>query len=51
MCHVIIPPKSFLSVQDDQYVKSEQVIAEIQEEIHWSTDVYHASEFFYNRKR
>jgi DNA-directed RNA polymerase subunit beta' len=27
--HVIIPPKTFLLVQDDQYVKSEQVIAEI----------------------
>nr|YP_010150944.1 RNA polymerase beta'' subunit [Sesbania cannabina]QJQ80022.1 RNA polymerase beta'' subunit [Sesbania cannabina]QQV73304.1 RNA polymerase beta'' subunit [Sesbania cannabina] len=27
--NVIIPPKSFLLVQNDQYVKSEQVIAEI----------------------
>nr|WRO39571.1 RNA polymerase beta'' subunit [Corethrodendron fruticosum] len=67
--NVIIPPKSFLLVQDDQYVKSEQVIAEIRAgtytfnlkervrkhiysdsegEMHWSTDVYHASEFMYS---
>nr|UQU69116.1 RNA polymerase beta'' subunit [Geoffroea decorticans] len=64
--NVTIPPKSFLLVQNDQYVESEQVIAEIragtytlnlkekvrkhiysdsQGEMHWSTDVYHASEF------
>lgn len=67
--NVIIPPKSFLLVQDDQYVKSEQVIAEIRAgtytfnlkervrkhiysdsegEMHWSTDVYHTSEFMYS---
>nr|YP_009141417.1 RNA polymerase beta' subunit [Lathyrus odoratus]AIL55943.1 RNA polymerase beta' subunit [Lathyrus odoratus] len=67
--NVIIPPKSFLLVQNDQYVKSEQVIAEIlagtytfnlkervrkhiysdsEGEMHWSTDVYHASEFIYS---
>jgi len=67
--NVIIPPKSFLLVQNDQYVKSEQVIAEIRAgtytfnlkervrkhiysnsegEMHWSTDVYHASEFLYS---
>nr|YP_009771249.1 RNA polymerase beta'' subunit [Smithia erubescens]QIT01951.1 RNA polymerase beta'' subunit [Smithia erubescens] len=64
--NVLIPPKSFLLVQNDQYVESEQVIAEIrggtytfnlkekvrkhiysdsQGEMHWSTDVYHLSEF------
>ncbi|RYR03497.1 hypothetical protein Ahy_B06g082482 [Arachis hypogaea] len=64
--NVRIPPKSFLLVQNNQYVESEQVIAEIragtytlnlkekvrkyiysnsQGEMHWSTDVYHASEF------
>lgn len=67
--NVIIPSKSFLVVQNDQYVKSEQVIAEIRAgtyifnlkervrkhiysdsggEMHWSTDVYHASEFMYS---
>nr|YP_010513729.1 RNA polymerase beta'' subunit [Tephrosia onobrychoides]UXL85300.1 RNA polymerase beta'' subunit [Tephrosia onobrychoides] len=67
--NVTIPPKSFLLVQNDQYVKSEQVIAEIRAgtytlnlkekvrkhvysdsegEMHWSTDVYHASEFRYS---
>nr|YP_009141792.1 RNA polymerase beta' subunit [Vicia sativa]AIL56317.1 RNA polymerase beta' subunit [Vicia sativa] len=67
--NVIIPPKSFLLVQNDQYVKSEQVIAEIgagtstfnlkervqkhiysdsEGEMHWSTNVYHASEFLYS---
>nr|YP_009680112.1 RNA polymerase beta'' subunit [Campylotropis macrocarpa]AYA54259.1 RNA polymerase beta'' subunit [Campylotropis macrocarpa] len=67
--NVIIPPKSFLLVQNNQYVKSEQVIAEIRAgtytlnlkekvrkhvysnlegEMHWSTDVYHASEFRYS---
>nr|BEG71901.1 RNA polymerase beta'' subunit [Astragalus macropelmatus] len=67
--NVIIPPKSFLLVQNDQYVKSEQVLAEIRAgtspfnlkekvrkhiysdsegEMHWSTDVYHASEFMYS---
>nr|YP_009868291.1 RNA polymerase beta'' subunit [Pterocarpus santalinus]AZP79330.1 RNA polymerase beta' subunit [Pterocarpus santalinus]QHD47777.1 RNA polymerase beta' subunit [Pterocarpus santalinus]QKG62686.1 RNA polymerase beta'' subunit [Pterocarpus santalinus] len=67
--NVTIPPKSFLLVQNDQYVKSEQVIAEIragtyalnlkervrkhiysdsQGEMHWSTDVNHAPEFFYS---
>ncbi|KAK7827644.1 dna-directed rna polymerase subunit beta'' [Quercus suber] len=45
--------KSFLLVQNDQYVQSEQVIAEIraepiQGEMHWSTDVYHAPEFTYS---
>nr|YP_009141491.1 RNA polymerase beta' subunit [Lathyrus tingitanus]AIL56017.1 RNA polymerase beta' subunit [Lathyrus tingitanus] len=67
--NVIIPPKSFLLVQNDQYVKSEQLIAEIRAgtytfnlkervrkhiysdsegEMHWSTDVYHASQFMYS---
>ena len=67
--NVTIPPKSFLLVQNDQYVESEQVIAEIRSgtytlnftervrkhiysdsegEMHWSTDVYHASEFTYS---
>nr|YP_010144919.1 RNA polymerase beta'' subunit [Exacum affine]QQL92323.1 RNA polymerase beta'' subunit [Exacum affine] len=66
--NVTIPQKSFLLVQNDQYVESEQVIAEIRAgtptfnfkekvrkhsysdsdgEMHWSTDVYHASEFTY----
>nr|YP_010627678.1 RNA polymerase beta'' subunit [Begonia amoeboides]WBN94634.1 RNA polymerase beta'' subunit [Begonia amoeboides] len=66
---VTIPPKSFLLVQNDQYVESEQVIAEIRAgtytfnfkervrkhiysdsegEMHWSTNVYHASEFTYS---
>nr|YP_010400632.1 RNA polymerase beta'' subunit [Phedimus spurius]UQS79278.1 RNA polymerase beta'' subunit [Phedimus spurius] len=66
--NVTIPPKSFLLVQNDQYVESEQVIAEIRSgtytlnfkekvrkhiysdsegEMHWSTNVYHASEFTY----
>nr|YP_010159852.1 RNA polymerase beta'' subunit [Mangifera persiciforma]QRG41359.1 RNA polymerase beta'' subunit [Mangifera persiciforma]QRG41442.1 RNA polymerase beta'' subunit [Mangifera persiciforma]UVI17164.1 RNA polymerase beta'' subunit [Mangifera persiciforma] len=66
---VTIPPKSFLLVQNDQYVKSEQVIAEIRAgtytlnfkekvrkhiyadsegEMHWSTDVYHASKLTYS---
>nr|YP_011004125.1 RNA polymerase beta'' subunit [Crassula volkensii]WPS93388.1 RNA polymerase beta'' subunit [Crassula volkensii] len=67
--NVKIPPKSFLLVQNDQYVESEQVIAEIRAgtytlnfkekvrkhiysdsegEMHWSTNVYHASEFTYS---
>nr|YP_010169710.1 RNA polymerase beta'' subunit [Vigna subterranea]QRZ59531.1 RNA polymerase beta'' subunit [Vigna subterranea] len=67
--NVTIPPKSFLLVQNNQYVKSEQVIAEIlagtytlnlkekvrkhvysdlEGEMHWSTDVYHAAEFKYS---
>nr|ABW22780.1 RNA polymerase beta'' subunit [Phaseolus vulgaris] len=67
--NVTIPPKSFLLVQNNQYVKSEQVIAEIlagtytfnfkekvrkhvysdlEGEMHWSTNVYHASEFKYS---
>nr|YP_010396137.1 RNA polymerase beta'' subunit [Mucuna sempervirens]QTG39908.1 RNA polymerase beta'' subunit [Mucuna sempervirens]QVY57427.1 RNA polymerase beta'' subunit [Mucuna sempervirens]UQJ74214.1 RNA polymerase beta'' subunit [Mucuna sempervirens] len=67
--NVTIPPKSFLLVPNNQYVKSEQVIAEIRAgtytlnlkekvrkhvysylegEMHWSTDVYHASEFRYS---
>nr|YP_010043960.1 RNA polymerase beta'' subunit [Securigera varia]QPF22190.1 RNA polymerase beta'' subunit [Securigera varia] len=67
--NVIIPPKSFLLVQNDQYVKSEQVIAEIRAgtntlnlkervrkhifsdsegEMHWSTNIYHVSEFEYS---
>nr|YP_010963232.1 RNA polymerase subunit beta'' [Hypecoum erectum]BET06351.1 RNA polymerase subunit beta'' [Hypecoum erectum] len=66
--NVHIPPKSFLLVQNDQYVESEQVIAEIRAgtstlnfkervrkhiysdlegEMHWSTDVYHAPEYTY----
>uniref|UniRef100_UPI0030029736 RNA polymerase beta'' subunit n=1 Tax=Hedyosmum orientale TaxID=226581 RepID=UPI0030029736 len=66
--NVNIPPKSVLLVQNDQYVESEQVIAEIRAgtstlnfkervrkhiysdsegEMHWSTDVYHASEYTY----
>nr|YP_009435668.1 RNA polymerase beta'' subunit [Lobelia thermalis]ATG25670.1 RNA polymerase beta'' subunit [Lobelia thermalis] len=66
--NVSIPSKSFLLVQNDQYVESEQVIAEIRAgtatlsvkekvrkhiysdsegEMHWNTDVYHASEFTY----
>ena len=66
--NVCIPPKSFLLVQNDQYVESEQVIAEIRTrtstlnlkekvrkhiysdlegEMHWNTDVYHAPEFTY----
>nr|QWW89624.1 RNA polymerase beta'' subunit [Gentiana leucomelaena] len=66
--NVNIPRKSFLLVQNDQYVESEQVIAEIRAgtptfnfkervrkhsysdsdgEMHWSTNVYHASEFTY----
>nr|AZN62236.1 RNA polymerase beta'' subunit [Echinocodon lobophyllus] len=64
--NVRIPSESFLLVQNDQYVESEQVIAEIRAgtstlslkekvrkhiypdlagEIHWNTDVYHATEF------
>ncbi|KAL5064460.1 hypothetical protein RYX36_026197 [Vicia faba] len=67
--NVIIPPKSFLLVQNNQYVKSEQVIVEIRAgtstlnlkervqkhiysdsegEMHWSTDVYHTSQFIYS---
>nr|YP_010392342.1 RNA polymerase beta'' subunit [Campanula pallida]UPX07950.1 RNA polymerase beta'' subunit [Campanula pallida] len=66
--NVSIPPKSFLLVQNDQYVESEQVIAEIRAgtatlslkekvrkhiysdlegEMHWNTDVYHAPELKY----
>nr|YP_009129770.1 RNA polymerase beta'' subunit [Vanilla planifolia]YP_009456223.1 RNA polymerase beta'' subunit [Vanilla pompona]AID52206.1 RNA polymerase beta'' subunit [Vanilla planifolia]AUJ22491.1 RNA polymerase beta'' subunit [Vanilla pompona]QII90214.1 RNA polymerase beta'' subunit [Vanilla planifolia] len=64
--NVNIPTKSLILVQNDQYVESEQVIAEIrggtptfhfkekvrkhiysesEGEMHWSTDVYHASEY------
>nr|UZC37008.1 RNA polymerase beta'' subunit [Pteridophyllum racemosum] len=64
--NVNIPAKSFLLVQNDQYVESEQVIAEIRAgasplhfkervrkhiysdlegEMHWSTDVYHAPKY------
>nr|QVX27953.1 RNA polymerase beta'' subunit [Passiflora malacophylla] len=67
--NVTIPSKSLLLVQNDQYVESEQVIAEIRAgtypfnftervrkhiysdsegEMHWSTDVYHTSEFPYS---
>nr|YP_010420182.1 RNA polymerase beta'' subunit [Nanocnide lobata]USG53650.1 RNA polymerase beta'' subunit [Nanocnide lobata] len=67
--NVTIPPKSFILVQNDQYVESEQVIAEIRAgtytlnfkervrkhiysnlegEVHWSTDVYHAPFFTYS---
>nr|QXI85181.1 RNA polymerase beta'' subunit [Sinogentiana striata] len=70
--NVNIPRKSFLLVQNDQYVESEQVIAEIRAgtptfnfkekvrkhsysdsdgEMHWSTDVYHTSEFIYGNVR
>nr|QUG10917.1 RNA polymerase beta'' subunit [Codonopsis pilosula subsp. tangshen] len=66
--NVSIPCKSFLLVQNGQYVESEQVIAEIRAgtstlsfkekvrkhiysdlegEMHWNTDVYHAPEFTY----
>nr|YP_009435393.1 RNA polymerase beta'' subunit [Lobelia puberula]ATG25395.1 RNA polymerase beta'' subunit [Lobelia puberula] len=66
--NVRIPSKSFLLVQNNQYVESEQVIAEMRAgtatlsvkekvrkhiysdsegEMHWNTDVYHASEFTY----
>nr|YP_010617209.1 RNA polymerase beta'' subunit [Aspidistra obliquipeltata]WAW81381.1 RNA polymerase beta'' subunit [Aspidistra obliquipeltata] len=66
---VNIPPKSLILVQNDQYVESEQVIAEIRAgtstfhfkervrkhiyselegEMHWSTDVYHAPEYTYS---
>nr|QWZ47270.1 RNA polymerase beta'' subunit [Cyananthus flavus] len=66
--NVRIPSKSFLLVQNGQYVESEQVIAEIRAgtsplslkekvrkhiysdlegEMHWNTDVYHAPEFTY----
>nr|UVH70372.1 RNA polymerase beta'' subunit [Corydalis bungeana]WDA93851.1 RNA polymerase beta'' subunit [Corydalis bungeana] len=66
--NVNIPPNSFLLVQNDQYVESEQVIAEmragtstlnlkekvrkhiysdLEGEMHWSKDVYHAPEFTY----
>nr|QJS35257.1 RNA polymerase beta'' subunit [Calochortus venustus] len=66
--NVNIPPKSLILVQNDQYVESEQVIAEIRAgtstfhfkervrkhiyselegEMHWSTDVYHAPEYTY----
>nr|YP_010474671.1 RNA polymerase beta'' subunit [Corydalis petrophila]UVH68958.1 RNA polymerase beta'' subunit [Corydalis petrophila] len=66
--NVNIPPKSFLLVQNDQYVESEQVIAEmragtstlnlkekvrkhiysdLEGEMHWSKDVYHAPESTY----
>nr|AZP74193.1 RNA polymerase beta' subunit [Astelia pumila] len=66
--NVNIPPKSFILIQNDQYVESEQVIAEIRAgtstfhfkervrkhiyselegEMHWSTDVYHAPEYTY----
>nr|YP_009748315.1 RNA polymerase beta'' subunit [Pogonia minor]QII89995.1 RNA polymerase beta'' subunit [Pogonia minor] len=67
--NVSIPTKSLILVQNDQYVESEQVIAEIRVgtppfhfkervrkhiyseskgEMHWSTDVYHASEYPYS---
>ncbi|XP_061355162.1 DNA-directed RNA polymerase subunit beta''-like [Gastrolobium bilobum] len=67
--NVTIPPKSFLLVQNGQYVESEQVIAEIRAgtytlnlkervrkhiysdsggEMHWSTNVDHATEFTYS---
>nr|YP_009247737.1 RNA polymerase beta' subunit [Pritchardia thurstonii]YP_010533140.1 RNA polymerase beta'' subunit [Pritchardia pacifica]AMW65703.1 RNA polymerase beta' subunit [Pritchardia thurstonii]UXX44052.1 RNA polymerase beta'' subunit [Pritchardia pacifica]WGM68660.1 RNA polymerase beta'' subunit [Pritchardia pacifica] len=66
--NVNIPPKSLILVQNDQYVESEQVIAEIRAgtstfrfkekvrkhiysesegEMHWSTDVHHASEYIH----
>nr|YP_009500905.1 RNA polymerase beta' subunit [Passiflora auriculata]AXB37298.1 RNA polymerase beta' subunit [Passiflora auriculata] len=67
--NVTIPSKSILLVQNDQYVESEQMIAEVQRgtspfnftdrirkyiyshsegEMHWSTGVYHTSEFRYS---
>nr|DBA09233.1 TPA_asm: RNA polymerase beta'' subunit [Corydalis lupinoides] len=66
--NVNIPPESVLLVQNDQYVESEQVIAEmgagistgnlkekvrkhiysdLEGEMHWSKDVYHAPESKY----
>nr|UXO94449.1 RNA polymerase beta'' subunit [Platycodon grandiflorus]WCD61542.1 RNA polymerase beta'' subunit [Platycodon grandiflorus] len=66
--NVSIPSKSLLLVQNNQYVESEQVIAEIRAgtstlslkekvrkhiysdlegEMHWNTDVYHAPELTY----
>nr|YP_010291227.1 RNA polymerase beta'' subunit [Juncus gracilicaulis]ULQ66817.1 RNA polymerase beta'' subunit [Juncus gracilicaulis] len=67
--NVNIPSKSFILVQNDQYIESEQVIAEIRTgmspfpfketvekhiysefggEMHWSTDVYHATKHKYS---
>nr|YP_010231271.1 RNA polymerase beta'' subunit [Passiflora xishuangbannaensis]QSV37340.1 RNA polymerase beta'' subunit [Passiflora xishuangbannaensis] len=67
--NVTIPSKSILLVQNDQYVQSEQVIAEVrggtspfnftdrvrkyiyshsEGEMHWSTGVYHISEYRYS---
>nr|YP_009670788.1 RNA polymerase beta'''' subunit [Passiflora rufa]QCX30061.1 RNA polymerase beta'''' subunit [Passiflora rufa] len=67
--NVTIPSKSILLVQNDQYVESEQMIAEVHEgtspfnikdrvrkyiyshsegEMHWSTGVYHRSQFRYS---
>nr|YP_010233676.1 RNA polymerase beta'' subunit [Juncus effusus]QSZ78344.1 RNA polymerase beta'' subunit [Juncus effusus] len=67
--NVNIPPKSLILVQNDQYIESEQVIAEIRTgmspfplkekvqkyiysefggEMHWSTDVYHATKHKYS---
>nr|YP_010291110.1 RNA polymerase beta'' subunit [Juncus compressus]ULQ66700.1 RNA polymerase beta'' subunit [Juncus compressus] len=69
MHNVNIPPKSLILVQNDQYIESEQVIAEIRTgmspfplkekvqkyiysefggEMHWSTDVYHATKHKYS---
>ncbi|DAD49273.1 TPA_asm: hypothetical protein HUJ06_031940 [Nelumbo nucifera] len=50
--NVNIPPKSFLLVQNDQYVESEQrvrkhIYSDSEGEMHWSTDVYHATEYTY----
>ena len=67
--NVNIPSKSLILVQNDQYIESEQVIAEIRSgmspfplkekvekyiysefggEMHWSTDVYHATKHKYS---
>nr|YP_010692401.1 RNA polymerase beta'' subunit [Juncus validus]UZM11363.1 RNA polymerase beta'' subunit [Juncus validus] len=67
--NVTIPSKSLILVQNDQYIESEQVIAEIRTgmspfpfketvekhiysesggEMHWSTDVYHATKHKYS---
>lgn len=52
---VTVLPKSFLLLQNDQYVESEQLTASsktyfllIQGEMYWSVDVYHAPELTYS---
>ena len=70
--NVNIPSKSLILVQNDQYIESEQVIAEIRTgmppfpfkeriqkyiysefggEMHWSTDVYHATKHKHSNVR